>query len=311
MGYYKKTVQDTPETEKTETMGFSWHTDRDKHSYVQGIELAENPKDSYAFVIFHQPFPNIPKDLISGFQKYTNKKGDRVLYAGFGNFPLEEKSAKDTDFKHSLTREKEKERVGKKPNPKTITLEMVAKILLEGKKVIIYTGAGISVASGTPNMKQLEKKLGINRPKELFDSFTRDLLLNPQTVRAKLAELSKVFYYGSTPAHIAITELQKRFGLTVTTENLDRLHQHAKTKVVDRNGIDKKIPNSVLKQTDYILTVGLKSDDSGLLYRFRQVNPNGKFIALNLEVPTYLDDKDYYLEGDVQNTVPKIEELAR
>lgn len=65
-----------------------------------------------------------------------------------------------------------------------------------------------------------------------------------------------------------------------------------------------------LVNTNFIITVGLKADDSGLLHRYRELNPNGKFVALNISPPPYMDETDLYLEGDVQQTLPKVLEYC-
>ena len=80
---------------------------------------------------------------------------------------------------------------------------------------------------------------------------------------------------------------------------------------IKRGEIDEMLPDIEVQQLDCIVTVWLRADDSGLLWRFKEQNPEGRIIALNVEPPPYLDEKDYYLEGDAQETVPQISEILK
>jgi NAD-dependent SIR2 family protein deacetylase len=183
----------------------------------------------------------------------------------------------------------------------------VADVMRNGR-VLIYTGAGVSLASGVPDMRGLIACLGVDGSKRV-DEFARLVMLNQPKMRRRLAVLQESFYGKPTPAHHALAQIQALTGVRVATENLDVLGETAGQEIIKREKINKALPDAELSKLDCIVTVGLRADDSGLLLRYKQVKPNGKFIALNLEPPLYLDETDYFLEGDVQKTVPKIREL--
>jgi NAD-dependent SIR2 family protein deacetylase len=62
-----------------------------------------------------------------------------------------------------------------------------------------------------------------------------------------------------------------------------------------------------LKDIDVVITIGLSYDDRGFLGWYKENNPNGKIIAINLSQPPYLGSEDFILKGDCQNIIPKLE----
>jgi len=193
--------------------------------------------------------------------------------------------------------------------PLDIHTEEVVDVIRNGT-AIIYTGAGISVAAGTPDMKSLMAYLGIDRSKSV-DEFARTVMFNPNGMRYKLSSLQESFFERTTPAHESLAKIQQLTGIRIVTENLDMLGEAAGQKLIKRDEINESLSDTKLQQLNCIVTVGLRADDSGLLWRFKRVNPEGRIIALNVEPPPYLGEKDYYLEGDAQKTLPSIVELIK
>jgi len=108
-------------------------------------------------------------------------------------------------------------------------IEKVADLITEAKRVLIFTGAGVSTESGIPDFRGTD---GIWRKYDPED-FTIQKFLADKRVRKKQWQLlssgdlsmSKV---QPNPAHYAITELEnmgKLYG--VVTQNVDGLHQKA------------------------------------------------------------------------------------
>lgn len=303
-----ETETTTPETKETEgeVLGFSWVTTADKNTHVwkQGIGLSEDSSRIYAYVCYRKPYPEIPAEILDRLTPYTNEEGEEFLYTVVGEYPIERITKIRTKSRPSLTHTRTKERKREIITTKVISESEVANILKE-KKVLVYTGAGISVAAGTPDMSNLERNLGIDQ-REKVDDFTRTLAVNPGGIIKRMQKIQDSFFKGSTPAHIALSEIQRVSNLIIATENLDKLHELAGSDVIKLGQINKRITNEHLSQIEYIITVGLQSDDSGLMHRFKQVNPTGRFIALNIVQPPYLDEDDFYLQGDVQHTLPDI-----
>ena len=63
-----------------------------------------------------------------------------------------------------------------------------------------------------------------------------------------------------------------------------------------------------LKEIDGVITIGLSYDDRGFLGWYKENNPNGKIIAIDLEQPSYLGNEDFILKGDCQEILPELEE---
>lgn len=112
---------------------------------------------------------------------------------------------------------------------KSYLIDQVADWIVDSKKTVVFTGAGISTESGIPDFRS---------PGGLWDRydpelFTYDRYLTSQEARRlfwQLArEFSPVFNQAQpNPAHYAIVELEKLGKLDcIITQNVDNLHQRA------------------------------------------------------------------------------------
>lgn len=289
-------------------LSFSWRTKRNDEQRNQGISLTPNKEEECAFLVYSTPLPEeITKVEREKLKSYTASDGKEYFYCGYGNFDLEKACKIEPNKFPSLTHHNERTRGDEIVKPLQISEQEVADVIRNGK-VLIYTGAGISIAAGTPDMKGLMSYLGIDREKNI-DDFARTIIFSPEAMHRKLMQVQKSFFENPTPAHLALSKIQEATDVEIATENLDMLGEATGQKLIKRGDIEKKFLDEDLPSYDCIITVGLRADDSGLLYRYKEINPNGRFIALNIEPPPYLGDKDYYLEGDAQLTVPHIAEI--
>jgi NAD-dependent SIR2 family protein deacetylase len=299
------------ETEKEpEPLELIWLNTRNEDKVKKAISITSNPEKTYAYVSFSSPLPEeMTEEERSKLSKYTAPDGKEYYYCGYGNFDLTQVGKIEPNTLPSLTAQNQLQLKDEKVKPLSINEQEVADVIKNGK-VIIYTGAGISVAAGTPELKELESYLRIDRPKAV-DDFTRAVMFNPKEVQDKLVKLHKKFFEQPTVAHTALKEIQDVTNIRIVTENLDTLGEAAGQRLIEKWNINKMLPDEELKVVECIVTVGLKEDDSGLLYRFRHLNPNGRIIALNIKSPPYLNKTDYFLEGDAQVVVPSIAKLIR
>jgi hypothetical protein len=297
------------ETEKEpQPLGFSWLTRNNEDQRKEGINLTPKQEEAYAYVVYATPLPEeLTQTEREKLTSYVAADGKEYFYCGYGKFDLDRACKMEPNKLPSLTHHNQRLRGNEMVTPLSISEQEVADVI-KGGKVLIYTGAGISVAAGTPDMKGLIAYLGIDRSKRV-DEFAQMVMFSPEAMHRRLMELQESFFERPTPAHTALTKIQEVTGARIATENLDMLGEAAGQELIKRGDIDKKFPDEELTGIECIITVGLRADDSGLLYRYKQINPNGRFIALNIEPPPYLDEKDYYLEGDAQVTVPHIAEL--
>lgn len=197
-------------------------------------------------------------------------------------------------------------------HPRVVTLPEIAETIRD-KQCVFYTGAGIS-ASVVPTMAQLMKSLRLeeSQNKGPFLQTLQDALKNPDVYIQPMENFYKSCLYGTpTPAHLAIRDIvqHKKWGLL--TENLDLLHQRSGIKPLHHDGshwLKSNVREADLQKIDYVITVGLASDESGFLGWYKTLHPRGTIIAINLEQPKYLDDKDLLVIGDLQKLLPLLSE---
>lgn len=194
------------------------------------------------------------------------------------------------------------------PKPREMEMAQLVEIL-KNKKVLFYTGAGISIASGVHSMDQLQETLGIEMS-EKVDSLLKKAVTNPQEVVDSWKEFTKAaFEKPATPAHQSLGILAQKLKSQILTENVDYLQERAGIKPIHLTGpwLKENIQPEWLKDIDAVITVGLSYDDRGFLGWYKENNPSGKIIAVNLSQPSYLGDEDFILKGDCQKVIPELE----
>lgn len=119
-------------------------------------------------------------------------------------------------------------------------IESLKEMIQKAKKIVVFTGAGISVASGIPDFRSsngiYNEKNGFSYPPEqiISHSFFKS---NPDIFFDFYK--SKMIFPNAKPnsAHIFFAELESEKDVTVVTQNIDDLHQEAgSTKVFQLHG---------------------------------------------------------------------------
>lgn len=180
-------------------------------------------------------------------------------------------------------------------------------VFLNKHKFVLYTGAGISASGNVATMTDLEESLEMNKGKR---HFLKSIWQNPQKITKAFSKFCQSAIYGNpTKAHFALKEIAEKKSISILTENVDLLQQ--RTGIEPIHSYSKKlhsISKKSLQEIDAIVCVGLSHDDRGLLTRYKQNNPKGILIAINLETPNYLSENDYVYLGDLQKVLPFIAE---
>jgi len=194
--------------------------------------------------------------------------------------------------------------------PKPQEMEMAQLVeALKDKKVLFYTGAGISIASGVHSMDQLQESLGIEMSQKV-DGLLKKAVANPQSVIDSWEEFTKAaFEKPATPAHQSLGRIAQKLKSQIFTENVDHLQERAGVKAIHLTGpwLKENVQPEWLKDIDVVITVGLNYDDRGFLGWYKKNNPNGKIVAVNLSQPSYLGNEDFILKGDCQKIIPELE----
>lgn len=117
-------------------------------------------------------------------------------------------------------------------------VEKLTEWLKHSKKIVVFTGAGISTASGIPDFRSengLYKKKGNSNPEEILSHHY--FMFHPESFYQFLKK--EMLYPNAKPnlAHLWIAELEKLYDVTVITQNIDSLHQKAGShKVLELHG---------------------------------------------------------------------------
>lgn len=109
--------------------------------------------------------------------------------------------------------------------------------LSESKRIVFFTGAGISAESGIPTFRGKDGIWNKLKPEELanFNAFLR----NPQMVWEWYNHRKKIIHESKpNNGHLAIAGFEKYFDdVTVVTQNIDNLHRRAgSTKIYELHG---------------------------------------------------------------------------
>lgn len=187
-------------------------------------------------------------------------------------------------------------------NPTVINQDDLESIIRKSN-VLFYTGAGLSRASNIPTMCELHQLLGLKVDGQFLDSLEA-ALERPQEFALKIQMFHQACIQNPpTPAHKAIKELAFFKNTLVITENLDCLHEASGICPyrINAKHMRETVNNKDLADIDYIICVGLSHDDRGFLGWYKENNPNGIIVAIDLSQPSYLGCEDFFLPGDLQD----------
>lgn len=157
---------------------------------------------------------------------------------------------------------------------------------MNSHKVLVFTGAGVSAESGISTFRD-SGGLWDNYPVELVAS-PSGWRNNPKLVlefynrrRANAAQAQP------NPAHIAIAELEKKFDVTVVTQNVDDLHERAgSSKVLHLHGELSKARSCLDENLTY--SIGNKPIQLGDKCELdSQLRPHIVWFG---EIPFFLDE---------------------
>ena len=139
-------------------------------------------------------------------------------------------------------------------------IQRAAKDILNSKKTIAFTGAGISVESGIPDFRSAGGLWEKFDPEEY--AHIHAFYSNPDKVWLMLKDMfSLIMEAKPNPAHIGLAELERMGYLSsVITQNVDGLHQAAGNRnVIEFHGTHRTL--SCLKCSTTIDGTSLKPED--------------------------------------------------
>jgi len=250
-----------------------------------------------------------------------DRKPVEVYTLHYGDFPVVESDSSKSRVKPNSNEYwksylfSEKRRVfEKKKNPQCMSFHELEHYLLNNK-VAFYTGAGISISGGVWGMDALCKELGLEQFKQDPEIFVENLARKKEEVFEKFKNFCEsMFFNPPTGAHYALKNIAERLQCPVLTENLDYLHEQTGIKPQKLFNVKKSkrlFSSKFLKKIDAIVCIGLSYDDRAFLAWYKENNPTGKIISIDIKQPSYLADEDFFVQGDLQNLLVSIDESLK
>lgn len=189
-------------------------------------------------------------------------------------------------------------------SPQLLSIQEAAQRIC-ARKVMFYTGAGISLASGVDDMNRLMKGLGIDS--ESFNTqYLNYLKEHEQETLSYFAHFcNRAFTANPTKAHYAITSLAQHMNAQIITENFDFLQQRCGVMpyCITADSLRNNVSSQDLQAVDVVVCIGLSHDDRGFLGWYKRHNPQGIIIAFDMGMPRYLGAEDFLVQGDAQETL--------
>lgn len=281
--------------------------------------LLQGPK-----VLSHMNVEQLPRSWQACFEKgesksiFLCKEGDVALQLSLGGVVQQESSLWEKLKSSEPALEEsmqdyfigpQRKIVSENNRPQEKTIEQVAEYV-RAKRIVFYTGAGISLAAGVDDMNHLKALLGMSADFLKYAEYVKN---NEQLVLNNFAAFChRAFTAESTPAHKAIAAIALAKKIQVMTENFDFLHQRSGIMPfeVSAQAVSQNIVPQDMQDVDALVCVGMSADDKGLLQWYKDHNPLGKIIAFNLIVPEYVDGNDWVVLGDLQKTLPAVKEIV-
>ncbi len=131
--------------------------------------------------------------------------------------------------------------------------KILIKKLLSAKKIVFFTGAGISAESGIPTFRGEDGIWNKFKPEELanFNSFMKNPQLVWEWYQFRREHVKKAM---PNNGHLVISELQNYFEVVVVTQNVDNLHRRAGSKIIYElhGNIEKNFCVDCSKRYDFV-----------------------------------------------------------
>jgi NAD-dependent SIR2 family protein deacetylase len=303
----------SPEEEKKGHSGLNFCFSSNQRKYHLGI----NEGKPFFMVEYFDSLPeNLTEEEKQKFEKKTRVESgkEKVTYILKSETPPLVEKEEEIDPETSLGKNYRiaKAREFKKtdeevPKPKELNLAELVEFL-RNNRIVFYTGAGISVSGNVHGMKDLENSLGIQKPGKA-DDFLRNCINNPEITLEAWIRFVESLDSPPTEAHKSLAQLAQKLNVKIFSENVDHLQEGAGVRPVRISGpwLKENIQIGWLKDLDAIITVGLSYDDRAFLGWYKENNPAGKIVSINLSQPTYLGDEDFLVKGDLQKLIPELE----
>ena len=194
--------------------------------------------------------------------------------------------------------------------PGILSVEACAE-LIQNKRILFFTGAGISASAGVHTVRSLWEDLGIDFSEEI-DAFVYQSLRQPEEVVKRVLSFYQTARDSDpTAAHYSLERLARFKECQIVSGNFDRLHERAGSVPfrVYYEDWREKVELEWFKEIDVILCLGMSHDIDAFLAAYKKENPEGVIVAFDVGAPSFLGSEDFLLKGDLQKTLPAVERV--
>lgn len=313
MNFFLQAPEQVKSVNKNRTISMCWHNSMrlENNKNASKCHFVYNKKSGAYVNLFFKELPDfIDKNEECLFEKLEKKHEEFNFVFCYGVCPqMDEASSEEKSFQNGSYWVGDILDIKDQKNVNKISIEELVGYI-KSKNIIFYTGAGISMASKVFSMDQLERALGfVHKGKFNAKDFVKNFINNPKNIAKVFEEFCESMLNApATKAHGALFELANYKKCKIVTENLDNLHQVTGIEpyMIMGDEFRQEVKNEWARDIDAIICCGLSHDDRGFLGWYKKYNPNGVIIAIDLGLPNYLGEKDFVLNGDIQEVIPKI-----
>lgn len=254
--------------------------------------------DDFLSRVKHKFIPNESEQIIFSYKLTTSEQEET------NTFSVAKKEGRPDEYSYIVA----DRRIMEDAHPTLINQETLEKVI-KSKKVLFYTGAGLSLASDVPAMNELNELLGLEVGGKFIFSLEKAIKSPHEFVGRIKTFHDACLYSAPTPAHFALRGLSLYNNTRLITENLDCLHEASGIFPyrIDAEHLREEVGGQSLAKFDYIICIGLSFDDRGFLGWYKEQNPQGKIVAVDISQPSYLGDEDFWIQDDLQALIPDIQ----
>jgi len=187
---------------------------------------------------------------------------------------------------------------------------------IQGKRVVAFTGAGVSLPSGIPTFRGpggLEEHFPLFGP---FPGQVTDWLVGRPRDLAQVIGRFQASFITARPnaAHFALAEMESAGILAhLVTGNTDRLHERAGSRRVHLKEASQFVDTDEgwqwIREGQFFLVIGVCEDEHGLIaYASDHAL---QVVAIAPERPSFLSAGHWFVQGAAEDVLPGIAEELR
>jgi len=287
---------------------FTGYTLQSKKSFLYLYHSKEGTSITY---VYYDKLPETltkhEKNLFLPHTETISNSSRKIYVMHHGELPAKDSHALKRFFRQKKLFTEKKRNFTIPQNPNIMNTTEISNYL-KNHMVLFYTSEGLS---NIWNYDKLISKIGIN-PEEFKQNpeiYCKIIVNNIKKIYSIFKQHCKeALITIPTNAHLALATIVKKTNSFLCTDNIDLLHEktglkaHRFWKQKGKSGLSAEF----LREIDAVISIGLDKDMYAFLEWYKIQNPQGKIISIDSKQPTYLDNEDFFIKGNIQEILPKI-----